>query len=60
MKPDLMAILVCPACKGKLELKAEKEENGEIISGTLHCPRCRINYPISDTIPNLLLPEQRN
>ena len=25
MKKDLMAILVCPVCKGKLELKTETE-----------------------------------
>jgi uncharacterized protein len=59
MRPDLMAILVCPVCKGKLELKTEKEENSEIISGVLYCPRCRVNYPIADAIPNLL-PEQKN
>ncbi len=60
MKQELMAILVCPVCKGKLDLKTEKEENGEIVSGVLRCPRCGVNYPITDTIPDLLPPEQRN
>jgi uncharacterized protein len=60
MKQDLMALLVCPVCKGKLELKTEKEANGEIISGALYCPRCQVKYPITDTIPNLMPPEQRN
>ncbi len=55
-----MSILVCPVCKGKLELKIEKENEREIVSGGLYCARCKINYPITDTIPNLLPPESRN
>jgi len=60
MKKELMSILVCPVCKGKLELKVDKENNTEVESGSIRCPRCKINYPISDSIPNLLSPEQRN
>jgi len=60
MKKELMAILVCPVCKGKLELKVEKENGVEVETGNIHCPRCKVNYPINDTIPNLLTPEQRN
>ncbi len=60
MKHELMSILVCPVCKGKLELKTEQESNGEIISGSLYCPRCKVNYPITETIPNLLPPEKLN
>jgi uncharacterized protein len=60
MKKELMAILVCPVCKGKLELKVEKENGVEVETGNIHCPRCKVNYPILDTVPNLLSPEQRN
>jgi uncharacterized protein YbaR (Trm112 family) len=60
MKRELMSILVCPVCKGKLELRVEKENSTEIVAGVLYCPRCKVNYPISDTIPNLLPPESRN
>jgi uncharacterized protein len=60
MKKELMSILVCPVCKGKLELKVEKESGGEITSGSLHCARCRFDYPITETIPNLLPPERTN
>jgi len=60
MKRELMPILVCPVCKGKLELKTEKESQNEIISGVLYCPRCKVSYPITDTIPNLLPPEVLN
>ena len=55
-----MSILVCPVCKGKLELKVEKESGGEITSGALYCQRCKVNYPITDTIPVLLPPERLN
>jgi uncharacterized protein len=60
MKKELMSILVCPVCKGKLDLKTEKENGTEIVSGALYCPRCQVNYPITDTIPNLLPPENLN
>lgn len=52
-----MEILVCPVCKGKLELKTEKAEKNEVISGSLYCQRGKVNYPIKDSIPNLLPPE---
>ena len=56
----MMAILVCPVCKGKLELKTEKAVDSEIVAGALYCVRCKVNYPITDTIPNLLPPERMN
>jgi uncharacterized protein YbaR (Trm112 family) len=58
MKKELMDILVCPVCKGELKLTVT-EEKEEIITGSLHCPECRVDYPITDSIPNLLPPEQR-
>lgn len=57
MKKELMDILVCPLCKGGLELSIEQEDEQEIVTGTLHCPQCNIRYPITDAIPNLLPPE---
>jgi len=53
-----MAILACPQCKGKLELSVEAENKEEIVSGCLHCQRCHEHYPIKDTLPNLLPPDQ--
>ena len=58
MKRELAEILACPVCRGKLELKVEVEEGGEIVTGSLHCGRCNVNYPIVDSIPNLLPPEK--
>ncbi len=58
MKKDLMNILVCPVCKGKLTLTIEKEDAKEIVTGKLYCPKCNVTYPIEDTIPNMLPPEK--
>lgn len=55
-----MAILACPVCKGKLELSVEEETKKEIVTGSLHCRKCQESYPIVDTIPNLLPPDQRD
>ncbi len=59
MKKELMDILVCPVCKEELELTVDEEREGEVISGSLRCRKCMEDYPIVDSIPNLLPPEQR-
>ena len=57
MKRDLVDILVCPLCHADLELNVVEENEIEIVSGSLHCLRCKVDYPVIDTIPNLLPPE---
>ena len=54
-----MDILVCPVCKGDLELSVKEETGDEVVTGNLHCSKCNEDYPIEDTIPNLLPPNQR-
>jgi len=60
MKRELIEILACPVCKQKLELNVEEENETEIVTGSLYCRKCDEHYPIVDTIPNLLLPDQRD
>ncbi len=55
-----MDILACPVCKGELKLNVEKEDEKEIVAGSLYCPKCNERYPIVDAIPNLLPPEWRD
>ena len=60
MKRDLMDILACPVCKGELTLTVAKEDDVEVVEGSLHCASCDKTYPIEDTIPNLLPPALRS
>jgi uncharacterized protein YbaR (Trm112 family) len=46
---QLLAILVCPVCKGALCL---------VDRGTgLECPNCRLRYPVREGIPVMLVDE---
>lgn len=49
VSPELMEILVCPACKGKVELK----EAGD----ALQCVECKRIYPVRDDIPVMIIEE---
>jgi uncharacterized protein YbaR (Trm112 family) len=57
MKESIMEIIVCPVCKGTLDLKVTEKTDVEIIAGSLFCARCDYTYSIKDSIPNLLPPE---
>lgn len=49
LDPELLAIIVCPACRG--DLSAQGEE--------LVCASCGLAYPVRDDIPVLLVDEAR-
>jgi uncharacterized protein YbaR (Trm112 family) len=49
LSPQLLAILVCPKCKGALEYRESES--------SLDCPACRLRYPVRDDIPIMLLDE---
>jgi len=57
MKKELMDILACPVCKGDLNLTIGDEDGEEILTGTLRCVKCDFDYPIEESIPNLLPPK---
>jgi uncharacterized protein YbaR (Trm112 family) len=59
LKQSILEILACPVCKGQLTLDIKQEKDGEIISGSLYCSQCNHNYPIIDSIPNLLPPDYK-
>jgi len=50
----LMEIIVCPMCKGTLQLKVSEQDKREAITGELFCPKCSQCYSIQDGLPNLL------
>ncbi|MFN8572707.1 MAG: Trm112 family protein [Gemmatimonadaceae bacterium] len=49
LSPQLLAILVCPRCKGELEYR---EADPSLI-----CHKCRVRYPVRDDIPIMLADE---
>ncbi|MEY4375378.1 MAG: hypothetical protein RL760_1545 [Candidatus Eisenbacteria bacterium] len=49
LSPDLLAILVCPACKGDLTYDSN--------ANTLTCPACRLRYKVVEDIPVMLVDE---
>ena len=49
VSPQLLAILVCPKCKGPLE-HHEAES-------ALDCKTCRLRYAVRDDIPIMLIDE---
>ena len=52
ISPELLEVLACPKCHGKLDL-VEEEGGG----GHLDCPNCRLRYKIDDGIPVMLIDE---
>ena len=52
MDSRLLDLLVCPVCKGPLELERAAQE--------LVCPRDRLAFPIRDGIPVMLVEQARD
>ena len=52
IKEDLLQILVCPKCKGALNLISKKTEE-------LHCDKCKLAYAVIDDIPNMPIDDAR-
>jgi uncharacterized protein YbaR (Trm112 family) len=49
LSPQLLAILVCPKCKGALEYRDQ--------DAALLCHQCKLRYAVRDDIPIMLLDE---
>ncbi|MBM3759056.1 MAG: Trm112 family protein [Acidobacteria bacterium] len=48
---ELLEILICPACRGELELKQD--------GSGLKCVACKRVYPIREDIPVMLVDEAK-
>ena len=48
---ELLDILICPACRGELELKQD--------GSGLKCLACKRVYPIREDIPGMLVDEAK-
>ncbi len=51
VSPDLLAILICPSCRSKVELTAA--------SDGLRCTGCGLVYPVVDDIPRMRVSDAR-
>ena len=51
----LIALLVCPVCKGPLEMRRDAEQRPVALA----CPADRLAFPIRDGIPVMLESEAR-
>ena len=49
LSPELLSILVCPACKGDLQY----DESAQ----SLTCDACKLRYKVVDDIPVMLVEE---
>jgi uncharacterized protein len=50
--PDLVELVRCPKCRGRLTLQADGQ--------ALDCSSCGLRYPIIDDIPQLLAEEAKS
>lgn len=46
---DLIEMLACPKCKGKITLRADES--------AFECAACKLAYPVVDEIPNFIVEE---
>jgi uncharacterized protein YbaR (Trm112 family) len=51
LQPQLLAILVCPRCRGELEYREHES--------SLICASCALRYPVRDDIPIMLVDEAK-
>jgi uncharacterized protein YbaR (Trm112 family) len=51
VSPQLLAILVCPKCKGELEYREAES--------ALDCHACKLRYAVRDGIPSMLIDEAK-
>ncbi len=48
---ELIELLACPKCRGKLDLRADES--------AFSCGRCRLVYAVVDEIPNFIIEEAK-
>jgi uncharacterized protein YbaR (Trm112 family) len=51
LPPELIAIVACPRCKGKLEYRSD--------GSAFECRACKLAFAVEDDIPNFLIEEAK-
>ncbi len=55
MREKLLKFIVCPKCKGSLDLKNALSKGEHIWEGSLSCANCKSTFPIKSGVPQLLV-----
>jgi SAM-dependent methyltransferase/uncharacterized protein YbaR (Trm112 family) len=58
VRAELIDLIVCPACKGELQLEAREEKHSEIWEGSLSCTRCNSTYLVNEGLPHLYVNDE--
>jgi uncharacterized protein YbaR (Trm112 family) len=59
LNQELIDLLACPKCKGKLELTPAQGAAAPATATGFVCRACKLLYPIVDDIPNFIIEEAR-
>ena len=51
LSPELVKLLACPKCKGKLVLRPDES--------AFDCRTCKLSYQVVDQIPNFIIEEAK-
>jgi len=54
MKHSALEVLVCPACKTRLDLLETSRHAGEVLEGSLECRDCRTAFPVRRGVPRFV------
>jgi len=57
MKRRLLSYIACPQCRSDFDVQTEREQDGEILDGSLLCRSCQASFPVIRGIPRFLPPE---
>jgi SAM-dependent methyltransferase len=54
MKRRLLSYIACPQCESRFDLQVEREQDEEILEGSLRCSGCQASFPVTRSIPRFL------
>jgi SAM-dependent methyltransferase len=59
MRREALDLLCCPACGGRLAVRAADSNDREIVAGSLVCEACGRQYPVERRMPYLYVDDER-
>ena len=59
MQEELLELICCPACRGRITVQVLEEDEVEWLAGQLTCEKCGEHYRLKDGMPFLYLDDER-